>query len=106
MRNYWGLWELSIHSTSNSLFTILEEQELWNVGDGIEEYVFLWDVWEKESWWSKKTFENKTLNTYKLLEIEERGCGMSKVVVNVTWDSNGEEKNGDLVFGVSYVSLN
>lgn len=31
---------------------------------------------------------------------------MSKVVVNVTWDSNGEEKNGDLVFGVSYVSLN
>ena len=41
-----------------------------------------------------------------LLEIEERGCGMSKVVVNVTWGSNGEEKNGDLVLGVSYVSLN
>ena len=55
---------------------------------------------------ARKLFENKTLNTYKLLEIEERGCGMSKVVVNVTWGSNGEEKNGDLVLGVSYVSMN
>lgn len=31
---------------------------------------------------------------------------MSKVVVNVVWDSNGEMKSGDLVLGVSYVSLN
>ena len=31
---------------------------------------------------------------------------MSKVVVNVAWDSNGEMKSGDLVLGVSYVSLN
>ncbi len=31
---------------------------------------------------------------------------MSKVVVNVTWDSNEEMKSGDLVFGVSYISLN
>ncbi len=30
---------------------------------------------------------------------------MSKVVVNVAWDSNGEMKSGDLVLGVSYVSL-
>lgn len=55
---------------------------------------------------ARKLFENKTLNTYKLLEIEERGCGMSKVVVNVTWGSNGEEKNGVWFLGVSYVSLN
>jgi hypothetical protein len=41
-----------------------------------------------------------------LLEIEKRGCDTSKVVVNVTWDSNGEMKSGDLVLGVSYVSLN
>lgn len=55
---------------------------------------------------ARKLFGHKKLNTYKLLEIEERGCGMSKVVVNVAWDSNGETKSGDLVLGVSYVSLN
>ena len=31
---------------------------------------------------------------------------MSKGVVKVEWDSNGEMRRGDLVFGVSYVSLN
>lgn len=55
---------------------------------------------------ARKLFEHKKLDAYKLLEVEDCGCGMSKVVVNVAWDSNGETKSGDLVLGVSYVSMN
>ena len=50
----------------------------------------------------RKLFENKVFDAFELIEIEERACALSKIVVKVYWTSNGCKKEGLLTFGCSY----
>ena len=52
-----------------------------------------------------KLFENKALDTYEIIEVEERGCALSKVVVKVLWTTNNNiKKEATLTFGCVYKS--
>lgn len=41
----------------------------------------------------RKLFENKTLDSFEILEIEERACALSKIVICVVWLTAGTKKN-------------
>ena len=48
-------------------------------------------------------FENKILNCFEIIEVEERACALSKVVVRVSFTTD-IEKEATLVFGCVYES--
>ena len=50
----------------------------------------------------RKMFEKKRLLSYSILEIEERGCSLTRLLVQVTWDEDGERNDGELEFGCAY----
>ena len=47
-------------------------------------------------------FENKKLISFELVEVEERACALSKVVIKVRWKENEKVKESELVFGCVY----
>ena len=49
-------------------------------------------------------FENKILNCFEIIEVEERACALSKVVVRVSFTTD-IEKEATLVFGCVYESI-
>ena len=51
----------------------------------------------------RKIFENKILNCFEIIEVEERACALSKVVVRVSFTTD-IEKEATLVFGCVYES--
>ncbi len=51
-----------------------------------------------------KLFENKVLDYYEIIEVEERACALSKVVVKVLWTTNNTKKEATLTFGCVYKS--
>ena len=50
----------------------------------------------------RKLFEDKQLISFELVEIEERACSLSKVVVKVMWKENEKVKGTELTFGCCY----
>lgn len=50
----------------------------------------------------RELFENKGFIDFELIEIEERACALSKVVVKVRWKENDAVKESELVFGCVY----
>ena len=52
----------------------------------------------------RKIFENKILNCFEIIEVEERACALSKVVVKVSFTTDIEPKEATLVFGCVYES--
>ena len=52
----------------------------------------------------RKMFERKTLNSFEIIDIEERACALSKVMVKVFWTEDTEEKEATLTFGCTYES--
>ena len=52
----------------------------------------------------RKMFERKVLNSFEIVEIEERACALSKVVIKVFWAEDGNEKETILTFGCTYES--
>lgn len=52
----------------------------------------------------RKFFESKLLNTFELVEVEERACALSKVVVKVFWTVAEKKKEAVLTFGCVYQS--
>ena len=50
----------------------------------------------------RELFGNKKLISFELIEIEERGCSSSKVVVKVRWEEKEKLKESELVFGCIY----
>ncbi len=52
----------------------------------------------------RKIFENKILNFFKIIEVEERACALSKVVVRVSFTTDKEPKEATLTFGCVYES--
>lgn len=51
----------------------------------------------------RKIFENKILNCFEIIEVEEQACALSKVVVRVSFTTD-IEKEATLVFGCVYES--
>ena len=52
----------------------------------------------------RKIFENKILNCFEIIEVEERACALSKVVVRVSFTTDKEPKEATLTFGCVYES--
>ena len=52
----------------------------------------------------RKLFEHKTLNKFEIIEVEERSCALSKVVVKVFWNDDNHKKEALLTFGCVYES--
>ncbi len=52
----------------------------------------------------RKIFENKILNFFEIIEVEERACALSKVVVRVSFITDKELKEATLTFGCVYES--
>lgn len=52
----------------------------------------------------RKLFENKILNRFEIIEVEERGCALSKVVVKVSFTTDIQPREATLVFGCAYES--
>ena len=52
----------------------------------------------------RKLFENKILDTFEIIEAEERACALSKVVVKVWWTTSESNKETLLTFGCAYES--
>lgn len=50
----------------------------------------------------RKLFESKLLDTFEVIEIEERACALAKVVVKVSWITNQSKKEAVLTFGCVY----
>lgn len=50
----------------------------------------------------RKFFESKLFNTFELVEVEERACALSKVVVKIFWTVAEEKKEAVLTFGCVY----
>ena len=50
----------------------------------------------------RKSFESKLFNTFELVEVEERACALSKVVVKIFWTVAEEKKEAVLTFGCVY----
>lgn len=50
----------------------------------------------------RKFFENKVLDKYEIIEIEECACTLSKIVIRVEWSTAEAEKNAQLTFGCTY----
>lgn len=50
----------------------------------------------------KELFGSKKLVSFELIEVEERGCSLSKVVVKVRWEEKEKLKETELVFGCIY----
>ena len=50
----------------------------------------------------RKLFENKLLDKFEIIEIEERACALSKIVIRVDWSNAETEKNAQLTFGCAY----
>ena len=40
----------------------------------------------------RKLFEKKLLNAFEIIEIEERACALSKVLVKVLWTTDNNKK--------------
>lgn len=49
-------------------------------------------------------FEAKILDGYEIIEVEERACALSKIVVSVNWSTTETKKNTQLTFGCTYES--
>lgn len=54
----------------------------------------------------RKLFQNKKLIEYKLKEIEERGCGLTRVLIEVQWKTNDKIFKELLEFGIVYQGEN
>lgn len=52
----------------------------------------------------RKIFEHKILDTFEIIEIEERACAISKVIVKVFWTDGNRKKEALLTFGCVYES--
>ena len=52
----------------------------------------------------RNCFENKPLDTFEIIEVEERACALSKVVVKVWWTTSESNKETLLTFGCVYES--
>ena len=52
----------------------------------------------------RKLFENKILDTFGIIEVEERACALSKIVVKVLWTTGERNKEALLTFGCAYKS--
>lgn len=52
----------------------------------------------------RKMFEHKILDRFEILEVEERACALSKVVVKVFWTNYEDKKEAILTFGCVYES--
>ena len=50
----------------------------------------------------RRFFESKKLMSFKLIDVEERACALSKVAVEVRWKENDKVKESKLVFGCAY----
>lgn len=50
----------------------------------------------------RKFFEDKLLDKFEILEIEERACALSKIVISVDWTTTETKKNAQLTFGCTY----
>ena len=53
----------------------------------------------------RRFFENKILVDYKIVEIEERACALSKIVVNVCWSVQDVTKETLITFGCAYETI-
>ena len=47
-------------------------------------------------------FDKKDLVSFEIKEIEERACALTRVLINVVWQSNDCLYTGDLEFGIVY----
>lgn len=52
----------------------------------------------------RRFFEKKMLDTFEIIEIEERACALSKVVVKVWWNIDNYKKEAVLTLGCFYES--
>lgn len=50
----------------------------------------------------RKFFENKMFDTFEIIEVEERACALSKIVVKVCWITQNNSKEAKLTFGCVY----
>ncbi|MCR4705926.1 MAG: hypothetical protein K5641_07670 [Lachnospiraceae bacterium] len=50
----------------------------------------------------RKMFAEKILQSYSLLEIEERGCSFTRLLVRITWNEDEIQNVGELEFGCAY----
>ena len=54
----------------------------------------------------RKMFSQKTFGSFEILEIEERACALSRVLVQADWDYNGKHFSEPLEFGCIYQDKN
>ncbi|MCE5337844.1 MAG: hypothetical protein LLF90_04050 [Methanomicrobiaceae archaeon] len=52
----------------------------------------------------RKLFQHKEFSSFELMEVEERGCALSKVQVKVAWITMGDIHKETLIFGCVYES--
>lgn len=54
----------------------------------------------------RKMFSSKIFCSFEILEIEERGCSMTRILVQVDWEVNGKHFSEPLEFGSVYQNEN
>lgn len=89
-----------------NFLSLWENKNYGELGKILESMFTDADTDKKKAGEARKLFGDKSLKSYRLVEIEERGCGLSKVVVWVSWKCNEVEKNTTMTFGVTYNSIN
>ncbi len=50
----------------------------------------------------QKLFSSKELISYELKKIEERACALTRILVEVKWESHGNNYDELLEFGIVY----
>ena len=65
--------------------------------------LFLYEASEKKrASECRKLFGNKDLVSFQLKEIEERSCHLTRVLISLTWTTEGHNHCEDFEFGITY----
>lgn len=61
---------------------------------------------KKQAGCCRKMFNDKTLVSFEILELEDRAAAMARVLVKTNWTSGGCTKSSNLEFGLIYQDIN
>ena len=90
------------------IVVIIKMMEAWSVKNYGKLSKYLKQMFSKSLSEGKRAgecrefFESKKLISFELIEVEERACALSKVVVKVVWKENEKIKEAELVFACVY----
>ncbi|MDD4566583.1 hypothetical protein L21_1904 [Methanoculleus chikugoensis] len=86
------------------MFDAWKEKNYGKLSNGLRKMFPSTDSLGKRAGECRELFQHKEFSSFEIIEVEERGCALSKVQVKVSWLSNGDIHKETLAFGCIYES--